>query len=78
MPHPRVGLIVPKYARSAVERNTLKRRLREISRRDLLPVLAPVDVVLRARPEAYDASYHLLRRTLVNVVPRSGGVEEER
>jgi len=78
LPHPRVGLIVPKHSHSAVERNTLKRRLREISRRELLPVLAPVDVVVRARREAYDASYDELRRALMDVVPRLRGAEERR
>jgi ribonuclease P protein component len=56
-----VGLIVPKHKRSGVERNRLKRRLREIVRIDVLPVLAPIDLVIRARPEAYEASMMMLR-----------------
>jgi hypothetical protein len=39
-----VGVIVPKYKRTIVERNKLRRRLRELVRVRLLPVLARSDV----------------------------------
>jgi len=64
---PRVGIIVPKYGKSAVARNTVKRRLRELVRLELLPVLATrpaLDVVVRAAPSAYAASYEMLRLAL--------------
>ena len=61
MLHPRVGIIVPRHKRTIVERNTLKRRLRELARTRLLPVIVPpippADVVIFARPEAYAASF---------------------
>lgn len=63
--HPRVGFIVPKHGRSIVERNRLKRRLREIVRERFLQRLSPVDVIVRARPEAYSASFALLQRELL-------------
>ena len=57
----RVGLIVPKFGHSAVERNRLKRRLRELTRLEILGALGasgPVmDVVMRALPSAYKASF---------------------
>ena len=57
----RVGLVVPKYGHTAVERNKVRRRLREALRREILPALderAPVvDVLVRARREAYGVSY---------------------
>lgn len=63
---PRVGIIVPKHRHSGVERNQLKRRLRELVRLRLLPVLpheaSRAAVVLRARPEAYAASFEALAR----------------
>jgi ribonuclease P protein component len=68
---PRVGIIVPRYGRSAVARNTVKRRLRELARLELLPALllrAPLDVVVRAAPSAYAASYQLLRVALQKAV----------
>lgn len=53
----RVGLIVPRHRQSAVARNRLKRRLRELTRLRLLPSGLPFDVVLRARPETYAAAF---------------------
>jgi ribonuclease P protein component len=55
--HPRVGLVVPRYSRSAVARNRLKRRLRELARTRLLSVSLSVDIVIRARPDAYGATF---------------------
>jgi ribonuclease P protein component len=70
--HSRVGIVVPKHRRTAVLRNRLKRRLREVARRELLPRLAgaghALDVMIRARPEAYEAGYEALRSELVRVV----------
>jgi ribonuclease P protein component len=54
--------VVPKYKHSGVERNRLKRRLRELARTRLLPTLPPIDVVIRSRPEAYAASFDALAR----------------
>lgn len=56
---------MPKYGRTAVERNRLKRRLREHVRLLWIGALAPtsqprVDVVLRARPDAYRARAEVL------------------
>lgn len=75
----RLGLVVPKprmktsptgrrIRAAAVQRNRLKRRLREIGRLWLLPG-APVgdgavDVLIRARPEAYLATFDELRSEL--------------
>ena len=61
----RLGVVVPKHRHTVVERNRLKRRLRELGRTVLLPSLgnsgAAVDILLRARPEAYAASFADLR-----------------
>lgn len=59
--HPRIGIIVPRYGHTAVLRNRLKRRLRELARTELLPRLAAVDVVIKARREGYDADFATLR-----------------
>jgi ribonuclease P protein component len=65
LPHPRVGVIVPRYKHSAVDRNRLKRRLREIIRTALLPAIdAQVDVVVRALPPAYGAPFETLHAQL--------------
>jgi ribonuclease P protein component len=63
--HPRMGLIVPKFQSSAVARNRLRRRLREIWRQDLQPSQPAWDLVIKARREAYSASFSALRAELL-------------
>jgi ribonuclease P protein component len=53
--HPRLAVIVPRYGASAVARNRLRRRLREHARRRILAQIAALDLVVKARPEAYRA-----------------------
>lgn len=55
--HARIGLIVPKHGQTAVRRNQLKRRLRELCRTLVLPDAPPVDVVIHARPSAYKVAF---------------------
>jgi ribonuclease P protein component len=47
-----------------VARNRLRRRLRELWRRELAGLLPAWDVVIRARPEAYTVPYARLRSDL--------------
>lgn len=65
---PRGGAIVPRYGRSIVQRNRVRRRLRELLRREVLPRLRSaglgVDVLVRARREAYGVPYSILRDEL--------------
>ena len=63
--HPRVGLIVPKFQSSAVARNRLRRRLREIWRQELQSHQPAWDLVIKARREAYAASFSDLRDELL-------------
>jgi len=65
--HSRVGLIVPKHRHGSVERNLVKRRLRDAVRRALWPVLhtvdaqgAPNDLVVWATPASYTATFEAL------------------
>jgi len=64
--HSRLGLIVPKHGHRIVDRNRLRRRLREIGRRELLPALrergVAVDVLLRVHRKAYGADFVELSR----------------
>jgi ribonuclease P protein component len=62
---PRMGLIVPKFQSSAVARNRLRRRLREIWRQELQARQPGRDLVIRARREAYGASFDVLRSQLL-------------
>ena len=69
--HPRVGIVVPKWGRTAVDRNKLKRRLRELIRLHVLPILQPVDMAIYARVEAYDASFAELQLELAEAMHRA-------
>jgi ribonuclease P protein component len=68
----RLGIVVPKHGRRIVDRNRLKRRLREIGRRDVLPELQAggfqVDVLVRARSQAYGAGFEVLNREVREAV----------
>jgi ribonuclease P protein component len=59
-----MGLIVPKFQSSAVARNRLRRRLRELWRRELMGAMPSWDVLIRARREAYQAGFASLREEL--------------
>jgi RNase P protein component len=61
-----------------VDRNRLKRRLRELVRIELLPVLTDrpsTDIAIRARRESYAAEFAALRDDIVSVAARLGGDE---
>ncbi|MDE2877512.1 ribonuclease P protein component [Candidatus Palauibacter soopunensis] len=66
----RVGVVTPRHGRGAVARNLVRRRLTEIARIHVLPALEArrleLDLVVRAKPAAYDASYQRLRVTLMD------------
>ncbi len=55
--HPRMGLIVPKFQSTAVARNRLRRRLLEIWRRQVMARQGGRDLLIRARREAYRATF---------------------
>jgi len=66
--------VVPRYKHSVVRRNRVKRWLRELVRIELLPALrsvAPCDVAIRSRPNAYDARLDDLRGDILLLVRQS-------
>jgi ribonuclease P protein component len=65
--HPRVGFVVPKHGKSSVERNLLKRRLRELTRTVILPGLPAIDMVIHARPSAYRLRFEELARLATHI-----------
>jgi len=69
---PRIGLVVPKFGHRIVDRNRLKRRLREIGRREILRGMRQggirVDTLIRVRRPAYRATYPELRSAILSVL----------
>lgn len=62
---PRVGVVVPRHGHTIADRNRLKRRLRELARREWLPEAREnglaADLLIQARAEAYEGSFDELR-----------------
>lgn len=73
--HPRVGIVVPKHRRKIVERNRVKRRLRELARTRLLPNLERIDLLIRAKPEAYNSSFQQLADDMAAIGRWLSGME---
>jgi ribonuclease P protein component len=65
-----VGIVVPKYGRSAVKRNRIKRQLREIVRTSILAVLPSVDVVIKTYPDVYAAPFSTIADELLQILSR--------
>jgi ribonuclease P protein component len=65
-----VGIIVPRHGQSAVNRNRLKRRLREIVRQDVLPTERGLDIIIRTAPGAYSVPFADLRVEMNGVLGR--------
>ena len=60
----RIGIVVPKHRQSAVARNRLKRRLRELTRTywpEAFATMPARDLALYALPAAYGATFEALR-----------------
>ena len=62
--HARLGVIVPRFDQTAVARNRLRRRLRELTRRSIVRAVGALDLVLRARRDAYRAEGTTLAQDL--------------
>lgn len=82
MDKPRLGLSVSKKVGTAVKRNRVRRRLKEIFRSSLQMVPGNLDFVISARPPAAEASFdelndefaRALRRLVKSCEVREDGV----
>ena len=50
-------MVVGKQGHTIVERNRLRRRLRELVRLRMLPVIGPMDVMVRTLSSAYNVGF---------------------
>lgn len=65
--YPRVAIVVPKHRHKVVARNRVKRRLRELVRTGLLSELGRVDLLIRAKPEAYGSTFKELMADVAQI-----------
>lgn len=68
--HSRVAIIVGKLGHTIVERNLLRRRLRELVRTRLIPEAKAVDLLVRANASAYRASFSELKGEVEEIALR--------
>jgi len=64
---PRIGLTVGKVMGKAVDRNRIKRRMREAVRKNLSALSIPVDVILHPRRSVIDLEFFTLDREVAQV-----------
>ena len=68
----RIGLSTPRTLGGAVQRNRVRRRLRDLVREQLGAAQVGCDLLIIARPEASTATYAELREALRSLLERSG------
>ena len=64
---PRIGLTVGKPLGKAVDRNRIKRRLRDVVRRNVVLLKVPVDVILHPRRSVKDLEFKTLEIEVVGI-----------
>jgi len=64
---PRIGLTVPKALGKAVDRNRIKRRLREAIRRALPSLTASVDVVLHPKRSTLTLDFAIIEQEVAEI-----------
>ena len=66
-PGPRIGLTVPKALGKAVDRNRIKRRLREAIRRALPSLTVAVDVVLHPKVSVLSLDFAIIEQDVAEI-----------
>jgi ribonuclease P protein component len=62
LPHSRLGLTVSRKVGKTVARNLIKRRLREIFRRNKTDISPPGDLVVNVKRSATEGTYRMLEK----------------
>jgi ribonuclease P protein component len=75
LPHTRLGVTTPAALGNAVLRNRLKRRLREVFRRNYGAIAGGWDVVLNPRPAAARVPFQHLVKEILRLLPRTPPAE---
>jgi len=58
--HVRLSVVVSKQGHTVVERNRLRRRLRELARIRIIPVTGAIDIMIRSLSSAYTLTFQQL------------------
>lgn len=74
---PRVAVVVGKHGHGSVERNRLKRRMRDLVRTRVLAGLGATDSVWRSAPAAYGASFAELEQQVLSLARSLGAIPVE-
>jgi ribonuclease P protein component len=69
----RGACITPKFGHTSVERNRLRRRLKELMRATVLTTPHECDYLVRARPKAYELDFEGLDTALKELLDETGG-----
>jgi ribonuclease P protein component len=76
--NPRLGLSVSRKVGSAVTRNTVRRRLREVFRASASEIPGDLDLVVSAKPAAAEATFGELREEFGKALGKFAGTAERR
>ena len=76
--NPRLGLSVSRKVGTAVTRNTVRRRLREVFRVSSSEIPGDLDLVVSARPAAAEAAFEELRAEFGRALGKFAGTAERR
>ncbi len=71
--HARVAVVVSKHGHTIVERNRLRRRLRELARTRIIPGMGSVDIIIRTLSNAYVMSFQQLAAEIDMIAQQLSG-----
>jgi ribonuclease P protein component len=68
----RVGIIVGNYIGGAVKRNRVKRRIREVFRKNILEIRQKTDLICLVRPQVLSLSFGQLQNEISRALQNAG------
>lgn len=75
--HVRLAVVVGKHRHTIVQRNRLRRQLRELARTRLIPFHARMDIVIRSLPAAYGTTFSELEKEIDEISQQLGKRKEQ-
>ncbi|MDI6782891.1 MAG: ribonuclease P protein component [bacterium] len=72
----KLGIIVSKKVGSAVERNRIKRVVREIVRLHQIQIVAGTNLVVIAKPDCVNKKYWEIEKSVVKLLDRVNGIKK--